>query len=258
VSSTLLRLIPARSLPDYTFVDFCAGAGGPTPTIERTLNARLLAASSSALLNGSPSTGPAQFVLTDLHPHLPSWSAASKRSENLTYISTPVDASAAPPDLLRLVSGGERRRHGRHMENKKIFRLFNLAFHHFDDPLAAAILKNTVETSDAFGIFELQDRTIGSFVTVTALGVLLLGISWWAFWGDWGQMFWTYLVPVVPLVVVLDGYVSCARTRTGEEVRRLMPKGWEEEGWKLKEGHEIHTWPCGKMSWVVGMKDRKD
>jgi hypothetical protein len=190
--------------------------------------------------------------MTDLHPHLPSWTALSKRSENLTYIPTPVDASAAPADLLSLVPGGG----GKQGKNKKrVFRLFNLAFHHFDDPLAAAILKNTVETSDAFGVFELQDRTIGSFVTVTALGILLMGISWWAFWGDLGQLWWTYVLPVVPVVVVLDGYVSCARTRTGEVVRRLMPEGWEAEGWRLKSGEELHTWPCGKMSWVVGMKD---
>lgn len=261
VAQTLLRLIPPHRFANYTFVDFCAGAGGPTPTIERLVNDRLLASSppgstaTTPLLNGSSTPQSAQFVLTDLHPHLPSWTALSKRSSNLTFAPTPIDASAAPHDLLSLTPLPSSRPN---QPRKKIFRLFNLAFHHFDDPLAARILENTIETSDAFGIFELQDRSLASFITILALGVLLMGISGVAFWGDWGQLAWTYILPVVPVVVVLDGFVSCLRTRTREEVERLMPAGWREQGWKIRSGREIHTWPVGRMTWVVGVKDTKD
>jgi hypothetical protein len=37
VASTL-RSVLSTSVVDYTYVDFCAGAGGPTPFIERDLN----------------------------------------------------------------------------------------------------------------------------------------------------------------------------------------------------------------------------
>jgi hypothetical protein len=79
-----------------------------------------------------------KFVLTDLHPHIPDWTEASKRSENLSFVSAPVDAANAPADL----NGSD---------GKKIFRLYNLAFHHFEDKLGMAILKNTIETADGFG-----------------------------------------------------------------------------------------------------------
>ena len=182
----------------YTFIDFCAGAGGPTPDIERALNGQLTAStptsssSSSSDSNGTPSyaavasTAPTsrsgnkkgkgekkdkekkksgrekekqkekekgdehgkenegdgvRFVLTDLHPHTAEWEAACRKSEHLSYIAEPVDAAAAPADLI-----------ARHTApGKKAFRLYNLAFHHFDDPLARAMLKNTLETSDGFG-----------------------------------------------------------------------------------------------------------
>lgn len=182
----------------YTFIDFCAGAGGPTPDIERALNGQLASSStatstssSTSSSNGTPSyaavasTGPTtrssnkkgkgekekkekekkksakekekgkdkksgktkdqedgvRFVLTDLHPHTAEWEAASRKSDHLSYIAEPVDASAAPADLI-----------ARHTApGKKAFRLYNLAFHHFDDPLARAMLKNTLETSDGFG-----------------------------------------------------------------------------------------------------------
>jgi hypothetical protein len=50
-----------------------------------------------------------------------------------------VDAARVPRDLI-----GRYRREG-----KKVFRLFNLAFHHFDDELARRILRDTVDGGDA-------------------------------------------------------------------------------------------------------------
>jgi len=79
-----------------------------------------------------------QFILTDLHPHIPDWTEASKRSENLTFVSDPVDAANAPASL-----------NGK--DGRKIFRLYNLAFHHFEDKLGLDILRNTIETADGFG-----------------------------------------------------------------------------------------------------------
>jgi hypothetical protein len=81
-----------------------------------------------------------KFVLTDLHPHPDDWAIAARESPNISYEPGSVDAANVPPELV-----------GRYKnEGKKVMRLFSLAFHHFDDPLAKAILKNTVETSDAF------------------------------------------------------------------------------------------------------------
>ena len=151
VARTLNRIL-SDSITSYTYVDFCAGAGGPTPFIEADLNTNLSARESKSpteFINGntsaapkSPRTvttkvdGPVKFVLTDLHPHIPDWTKASSKSDNLTFVGKPVDAANAPNDLV---------------ESGKVFRLYNLAFHHFDDPLAKAILKNTLQTSEGFG-----------------------------------------------------------------------------------------------------------
>ena len=150
----LLSTQLADSVRDYVFVDFCAGAGGPTPFIEEHLNGHLLQASTSTAQekndgadsgvhgdkNASPDE-PVQFVLTDLHPHEENWRAVAAQRPNVGYEARPVDAANVPAELVsRYKEGG-----------KKLFRLFNLAFHHFDDPLARAILKNTIETSNGFG-----------------------------------------------------------------------------------------------------------
>ena len=84
-------------------------------------------------------------MLTDLHPHIPDWTEASKRSKNLSFVSDSVDAANAPADL-----NGQ--------DGKMIFRLYNLAFHHFEDTLGSAILKNTIETADGFGYVDLSPQ----------------------------------------------------------------------------------------------------
>ena len=55
---TTLRSLLGSSIGNYTFVDFCAGAGGPTPTIEQELN-RLLAEEGGSDPS-SPSSGTRQ------------------------------------------------------------------------------------------------------------------------------------------------------------------------------------------------------
>jgi hypothetical protein len=78
------------------------------------------------------------FVLTDLHPHADMWAQAAGQAASpgaISYVAESVDAANVPRELIRRYTGGE----------KKVFRLFNLAFHHFDDGLARRILRDTVE-----------------------------------------------------------------------------------------------------------------
>lgn len=148
VAGTLYDVL-STSVTDFTYVDFCAGAGGPTPFIEQDLNAKLRFSKERRhgpviAQNSKPSTTSAneqssvKFVLTDLHPNIPDWVKAVRKSDNLSFVSEPVDAANAPNDLIQ-------------HDGKKTFRLLNLAFHHFDDDLALAIMKNTLETAEGFG-----------------------------------------------------------------------------------------------------------
>lgn len=137
VASTICRVL-GNDTSAYTYVDFCSGAGGPTPFIEHHVNNELLGPDGK-----QAKATPVKFLLTDLHPHIDAWKAAVKKSDNLDFIKEPVDATNAPKDLLKNVNVGT--------EHKRLFRMFNLAFHHFDDELAIKILENTLETADGFG-----------------------------------------------------------------------------------------------------------
>ncbi|KAI4603948.1 hypothetical protein KJ359_000070 [Pestalotiopsis sp. 9143b] len=277
--ATLVARILQRTLgsvvSQYTFIDFCAGAGGPTPFIEKALNASLSRSPSAAL--PAPSTTDAasrvtpsyadmaaagngstegngkdasdsravDFVLTDLHPHPESWAQIAAASKHVSYVPFPVDASDAPEGLVEKYKSRGRR----------VFRLFNLAFHHFDDPLARAILKNTVETSDGFGIFEMQDRSLGSLVTCFLYGFFILLCAPFFYWWSPTRLFFVYAMPIVPFVLVFDGIISSLRTRTPEEVEVLLRTcGADTRDWEIKSGRERFLWPTGYLNWIVCTK----
>ncbi|KAL8831295.1 MAG: hypothetical protein Q9191_000951 [Dirinaria sp. TL-2023a] len=274
-----LRSLLGSSLTSYTFVDFCSGAGGPTTILEHEINLKTKGRGENAVLGESrnnklTTTGndielvqlngagkeerdieeeAVDFVLTDIHPHLEAWERAAKRSDHVKFVRESVDAGDAPLNLLAKVDGLSSDE-----QRKKIFRLFSLAFHHFDNDAAIQILRNTLATSSGFCIVELQERTFEALITMLALGPSLWIGSWYWFWGDWMHLFWTYVIPIVPLVVVLDGLVSAVRTRSGDEIMALMRKGRMEKemrGWRFERGRSMHTWPTGQLIYFVGVKD---
>lgn len=130
----LLQTCLPSPVSNYTFVDLCAGGGGPTPAIEEYLNTTPPQSTSQA--------AKAKFILTDLHPHTLLWEqavASSRRRRDertLDYVPHPVNAADVDKEFVERMREGGRR---------KVFRIFNLAFHHFDDGLARGILKSCVE-----------------------------------------------------------------------------------------------------------------
>lgn len=117
-----------QSASKYTYVDACAGAGGPTPHIERRMNELLR----------QRGLGGADFVLTDLWPDVEAWRELVRANPQgrVRYVEQPVDATKA----VRIVGNGQG----------KECRMFNLSFHHFDDPVAEQVLESAVASADAF------------------------------------------------------------------------------------------------------------
>lgn len=82
---------------------------------------------------------------------------------------------------------------------------------------------------------------------------------------DLGLLFFTFIIPVIPFALVFDGIVSSLRTRTFEEVLRLIDNqmisqnGNEQHNvahqeWAFESGWKMHTWPIGYMNWIVGKR----
>lgn len=263
---------------DYVFVDYCAGGGGPTPFIEQYLNSPRStqqkedgdATTTNGVVTRSkrnnksndepPKSQPVHFVLTDLHPHIPNWSLAAAASPQIHYAPRSIDASASPPDLLSIV---EPPLPSSSSSSPKTFRTFNLAFHHLPTPLATSVLADTLSTSSGFAIFELQDRHLRSFLAVCLLGLgVLVFAPYFAWrWRSPGTLFWSWVIPVLPFVLVWDGWMSSVRTRTVEEITEMMANcGVESEmlkKWETRSGRITHLPPFADVNWIVAKKSKE-
>lgn len=171
-------------------VDLCSGGSGPWLWLWRTLQ--------------QISPRGIKVCLTDKFPNISAFERAREiTSGQVDFYAHSVDATALPPGL----SG---------------FRTIFTSFHHFAPADAVAILQNAVDQKQGIGVFEAARRCplnialtvlmlLGGFVTAPFIRPF-----------RWSRLFWTYLIPVIPLVLFYDGIVSCLRAYSPVELRRLI------------------------------------
>ena len=239
-------------------IDFCSGAGGPIPTIERIVNAK----------RREQGKKPIPFVMSDLHPNLDEWMevCARSRAAALSFIPQSVDATDPPVSATSTSAPNWRTEEG-YRSDTRVFRLYCLSFHHFGDKMARKVLESTMATADGFAIIELQDRYLSSLLLMLGHLPLIFLTSWWRYWRDVLMLVLVYLVPIVPVVNTYDGVASCLRTRNFREVMKLVAAKMQERkgeekvatkgDWVFRSRYEMHSWPVGYMNWIVGYKRRK-
>lgn len=196
------RLAPAIHASQATrIVELAAGAGGPGVAMARCVSAAI--------------GRPVGLVLTDLYPDVERFRALS--AEGVTFIDEPVDATAVPADL-----------HG--------FRFICNAFHHFREDAGRALLADAVARRQGIAVLELVERSPGGLVQVGVGVLVMLLCSPFVRPFSFGRLFFTYVVPVVPVATAWDGVVSALRIYSPDELRQLISTvpGSETYEWKIE------------------------
>ena len=171
-------------------VDLCSGGGGGLLGINNSFKAMNL---------------DFQITMSDKFPNLPAFKEMAERSGGtIDFIESPVDAMDVSEKL-------------------KGFRTLFLSFHHFDPASAKKILQNAVDCHVPIGIFEITDRNIYNLVYqcfMVSVNVWRLTpyiqpfrVSKWIF---------TYLIPLISLVMLWDTFVSVMRTYTVDELKQML------------------------------------
>jgi hypothetical protein len=178
-----------------SIVDMCSGGGGPWLDLSRKLRGR----------NSRNSAG-LQVWLTDKYPNLDAFASISASSaQHIRYYPEPVDAMNVPRAL-------------------KGMRTMFTSFHHFSPEDARAILQNAVDAGESVGIFEITKRA-PSAIAVIFIGVLLMFVHTPRIRPfRWTRLLWTYIIPIIPFVLLFDGVVSCLRTYRPQELREIVDK----------------------------------
>jgi len=178
-------------------VDLCSGGSGPLLLLVKDLAAAGI---------------PVHATLTDLYPNAPAFDQIAAASGGLIgYETLPVDARHVPSHLpgLRTIFNG---------------------FHHLRPADARWVLHAAADARQPIAIVEVSERSLRSLpVLLTPLIVWLATPFMRPFL--WRRLFWTYVLPLVPLTCLWDGIVSQLRAYTPAELREMChgsaPMTWE-------------------------------
>ncbi len=174
-----------------SIVDLCSGGGGPWLHLCRKLHGHL---------------EPFYIFLTDKYPNLAAFELVGAASGNrVAFHRDSVDPRNVPRELTG-------------------FRTMFSSFHHFPRDQARVILQNAVDAGQGIGIFEITKRAPSAIALMFpwAFTALLFAPLIRPF--RWSRLFWTYVIPLIPFVLLFDGVVSCLRTYTPEELREIVEK----------------------------------
>jgi hypothetical protein len=168
-------------------LDLCSGGGGPWLGLSRSLREGDVAA---------------EVCLTDMYPNREAFERL-KREAAVDFRAEPVDATRIPREL----SG---------------FRTIFSSFHHFAPDEARAILRDAFAARQGIAVFEsatLEPRTLAGVFLIPIL-VILLTPRIRPF--RWSRLLFTYLLPVVPFTIWLDGVLSCLRSYSQKDFQEMV------------------------------------
>ena len=156
--------------------------------------------------------------LSDHDPNVEALEWARKQSGGaVTFHAAPVDAADVPAELTG-------------------FRTMFQAFHHLRPDQARAALADAAAKGRGIAVFDgTRPRPwlwplIWLLVLPTPLRVLLTTPFIRPF--RWSRLFWTYVVPALPLVLLFDVIVSLLRLYSVEELRDLTA-GLDQHDWDI-------------------------
>jgi hypothetical protein len=195
-----LREAVQRSGADR-IIDLCSGGGGPWLGLY------------DAVADGRE----LQVCLTDLYPNARVLARSAGSHGGVTARMEPVDARSVPAEL-------------------RGFRTMFSSFHHFDPEAARAMLADAFHRREGIAVFEAARRNAPTLLAVSAVPLLAMRAAATQPF-RWRRVLWTYCLPVVPLVLWVDGVLSCLRSYSEEDLRELT-QGLSADDYRWQVGEE--------------------
>jgi hypothetical protein len=118
------------------------------------------------------------------------------------------------------------------------FRTMFSSFHHFDPEEARAILVDSFDRGEGIAIFEAAERSLQSiFAIFFFVPVLAMVLTPTIRPFRWSRLFWTYLIPVIPFVLWIDGILSCLRSYSQVDLAELVA-GLNSQNYSWRVGQD--------------------
>jgi len=197
---------------ETAIIDLCSGGGGYIEQLFKSLSEN--------------STKKISIILTDKFPNYEAYNVIKANTAGqVDFVSYSVDATNVPSDL-------------------KGFRVMFSAIHHFQPEQVKDILQNAIDHNAPIGIFDGYEKNI-----LAILGVLIfhpiLFLLFTPFFKpfSFSRLFFTYIIPLIPIYTIWDGCVSILRMYNSQELLNIAHK----------TNSNNYTWKAGKMKNQYGI-----
>jgi len=203
----------ARKVDTTTFLDLCSGSGEPAALFIEAL-----------LSQGNTQF---KFVLSDLFPKIHSMNNVAKQfSEQIQVITEPVDATNVKK------------------EYDQAARTIINAFHHFPPEVAKDILKDCVKKSRGIFIIESFPRSVLKYFSIIPYLAVSYLINPFITQKDRAlKLFFSFAIPVIPVLGLWDGFISSCRIHSKEELFEMVDEWQSVYAWDYQE---ISFFPFGR------------
>jgi SAM-dependent methyltransferase len=161
------------------------------------------------------------FILSDLYPHVPSMERVAARHPGVRFHPLPVDASDVPGDI-----------------RCDAYTIMT-AFHHFPPPVAAAILADCARKRKP--IFIMDGPSLRHMFTSIPFGLMpsavftMFANPFLAPEDRLLKIFFTYLIPLIPLADMWDSLVSALRFYSSAELLDMARGISGDFDWECRE-----------------------
>src|SRR5690606_29390036 len=132
--------------------------------------------------------------------------------------------------------------------------LFN-CFHHLRPAEAKAVLDDAVRTQQAIAVFEVADRSLPMILSLILVPLFVLFLTPFIRPFRCSRLFWTYVIPVLPLTILWDGVVSYLRAYTPNELL-AMANDVEPRAYRWESGYQKAANVPGRMTYLTGMPSK--
>ncbi len=192
-------------------VDLGSGGGGVMPDV-------------LARVRETPATSRARLAMTDLYPNLDAIDTFNQPgAPEIRYLRDPVDAtdfSSSPQGLRTMVN----------------------CFHHMRPPMARAILKSAHDSGEPILIYEMAGTKMPFVMWLLGLPLALPLVALTALLLTpfvrpltFRQIFFTYVIPLVPIFYAWDGQASMPRLYSLADMDELL-EGLDSPRYRWEKG----------------------
>lgn len=201
--------------------DYCSGGSGYLLSLLRYLRKNCIA--------------DAKVELTDKYPNLGSFERIARRSGgDVSYMASPVDILNPPSS-----------------DHSEIRVMFS-AMHHFAPKELEVIINRAKKDNRAIGFFDYCN-----WDPIRAIPLLILLIPHifiimpFTSPFSWGKIFWTYIIPAIPLALLIDACISRWNGYSACELKGIIDK-LQDETYDLETGSKPNFLWTGKVVYLIG------